>query len=1352
MATVSTYGTYQFTWTETNGSCSDAATITVDYYAPVTANAGTDDEVCGLIIDLNATLSTGSGVWSGPAGISFDDPASPTAQATAPSYGTYVLTWTETNGTCTGADQVQVTYYKEPLANAGTGGDECDLNFLLSAVPSTGAGVWTQTAGPGTSMFNNAASPNATVTVTEYGSYEFTWTETNGVCSDAAAVVVNFFAQPVADAGTDSEECAMFHTMDAVFSLTGTTGTWTQISGPGTSEFSDPASPVSDVSVDAYGTYVYEWNEQNNVCWGTDRVTIRYNQPAQVLSVDNDGAVYCEPESIQVSGTIGGGATSGSWSLVSGGSGTLTVSSLQGSQVIATYFPAAGEFGPLEFALTTNDPDGSGPCSAVSAPLTINISESPKVNAGPDIAVCEDAGSVAMAGVLSGSAATVQWSGGMGSFDDPASPTAVYTWDPSEIGTTVTLTLTAFDPDGAGPCIEVADVVNVTINPLPVVNFFNLPAVTDEGAPPIVLVGNRIGGLFTIAPGSGLGTTYIEDNQDKVVFDPGSATVATTNYVTYTYTDPNGCTNSITKSVLVNEVTSVDFTIQGAVTNTDDQLQICNGNGEVALIGFPPVAEGYPVTEFTSPTAGLISNPSANTWLFNTNVAPGLYEVRYTFTNEFNATSNLIRQVKVVGTPIADFQNLNACAEQAIDFEDISTLEAGPFPTSIIAWNWNFGDSEATPTTSSTGPATSTVYQNGGTKNVTMTVTTDFGCTSTISKNIVLGEAPEPDFIWTDICQSESTSFENRTSDISSFAWNFGDGATSTQENPQHQFGSSGYYDVNLSVVSNSGCSGDTTKQVYILPYIDIAVTQNNEYFEDFNTDDGNWVPGSLVFGNPVSWVYGTPSGSFLNSDNPAWYTGANGGDPDGQGYYNLEQSALNGPCINIDALERPMIAFDLSYSTQDDFDGAVLQFGYEDPLTGDLVWENVGERNRGVNWFNSQGIIARPGDETSNFNEGDQGWSGESSLNWVSSRYSLDALKGAGTIRVRLAFASDGSQPNIGTFNGIGIDNIFIGEKKRNVLVEFFADNGFENSNSFNTSLNNLKQNPDVDVFNAIQYHLNQSGLDPFHAENTQDPLARGLFYSVSTAPRFVLDGAVLPSTLEDNLSENKIDQRSLLDPLFRIDIDTLASAQGVINFQVTLEALTDIDQPVVLHTALTETRSSQAGSEYRNILKKLFYGGAGLDIPDIWTAGQTATYEVNYVIDVEIEETEKLELFAFVQNKVDYSIYQSVSTAAPVKDNNALVTSVGDDLKDKSQHISLYPNPVNGVLNFYLPDHLYGTYGYQLIDQRGVTMLQGNMDFVDDRFSLDTWDLANGVYYVIITLNDEPVTQRKIVVMNRR
>ncbi|GAJ11404.1 unnamed protein product, partial [marine sediment metagenome] len=111
------------------------------------------------------------------------------------------------NGTVSGTATVNID--EQPVADSGVGGDECDLDYALHATPSAGTGTWTKTLGPGTASFTpDAGTPNALVTVDAYGSYEFTWTEVNGTCSDDSTITVNFYEPPVADAGQDVSLCS----------------------------------------------------------------------------------------------------------------------------------------------------------------------------------------------------------------------------------------------------------------------------------------------------------------------------------------------------------------------------------------------------------------------------------------------------------------------------------------------------------------------------------------------------------------------------------------------------------------------------------------------------------------------------------------------------------------------------------------------------------------------------------------------------------------------------------------------------------------------------------------------------------------------------------------------------------------------------------------------------------------------------------------------------------------------------------------------------------------------------------------------------------------------------------------
>ena len=68
-------------------------------------------------------INFGQGLWtyvSGPdATPTFTNATSPTSNVTVDYYGVYRFRYTETNGTCSSSDIVQITFFEDPTANAG---------------------------------------------------------------------------------------------------------------------------------------------------------------------------------------------------------------------------------------------------------------------------------------------------------------------------------------------------------------------------------------------------------------------------------------------------------------------------------------------------------------------------------------------------------------------------------------------------------------------------------------------------------------------------------------------------------------------------------------------------------------------------------------------------------------------------------------------------------------------------------------------------------------------------------------------------------------------------------------------------------------------------------------------------------------------------------------------------------------------------------------------------------------------------------------------------------------------------------------------------------------------------------
>jgi len=218
-------GTYTFRWTITNGTCpsSEASvTITVNPVPTQVAFAGFNQFLCDetqAMLDGNPPSGGEVGTWSllsGPNGVGFTavDEHSFNATVTGLVGGSpniYVLQWEVAVGTCTSSDNMSIRVWALPTtANAGSDQELCNSStFQLNATPVTsGAGVWTQVAGPA-STITNPLSPVSTVTgVTAGPSYTYRWTTKNGnVCPTSFDEVTIINRQLLAGGPTNVTVC-----------------------------------------------------------------------------------------------------------------------------------------------------------------------------------------------------------------------------------------------------------------------------------------------------------------------------------------------------------------------------------------------------------------------------------------------------------------------------------------------------------------------------------------------------------------------------------------------------------------------------------------------------------------------------------------------------------------------------------------------------------------------------------------------------------------------------------------------------------------------------------------------------------------------------------------------------------------------------------------------------------------------------------------------------------------------------------------------------------------------------------------------------------------------------------------
>ncbi|RZI92013.1 MAG: PKD domain-containing protein, partial [Microbacterium sp.] len=140
---------------------------------------------------------------------------------------------------------------------------------------------------------------------------------------------------------------------------------------------------------------------------------------------------------------------------------------------------------------------------------------------------------------------------------------------------------------------------------------------------------------------------------------------------------------------------------------------------------------------------------------------------------------------------------------------DASASTAGTGST-ISAYEWDFGDGSP----KGSGATATHAYATAGTYTVTLKVTDDRGLTGikTASVSATLPHtaptaviASDEDGLTVDFSSAGSTAAAG--SEVVGYAWNFGDGQTSTQANPRHAYTGPGTYEVTLVVTDDKGAS-----------------------------------------------------------------------------------------------------------------------------------------------------------------------------------------------------------------------------------------------------------------------------------------------------------------------------------------------------------------------------------------------------------------------------------------------------------------------------------------------------------------------------------------------------------------
>ncbi len=299
-----------------------------------------------------------------------------------------------------------------------------------------------------------------------------------------------------------------------------------------------------------------------------------------------------------------------------------------------------------------------------------------------------------------------------------------------------------------------------------------------------------------------------------------------------------------------NDPAEISFAVYGGIDssafvvwNFDDGSGDSSMVGEVVVHTFASAGQYFVTAEITSVSCGTVIDTAFIT-IDSTGTNPSNCGVMFFYENQ---------------------------GDKYVDFSGLASDD------SITSWTWNFGDS----TTTQNGQDVSHQFADYGSYFVTLTAESSVCGTMSFSDEIYVYEDSMPDcsaYFFYDMDSSDAFTFDfYNYSDVQDssviYAWNFGDGTISSDENPVHTYADSGQFVVTLTITTAS-CTSTYDEYIWVgddwnwypedcaaLFFADYAVAGYEVNFTDLS-----WEGQSPI----INWTWDFGDGTGSNVQNPS--------------------------------------------------------------------------------------------------------------------------------------------------------------------------------------------------------------------------------------------------------------------------------------------------------------------------------------------------------------------------------------------------------------------------------------------------------------------------------------------------
>ncbi len=268
--------------------------------------------------------------------------------------------------------------------------------------------------------------------------------------------------------------------------------------------------------------------------------------------------------------------------------------------------------------------------------------------------------------------------------------------------------------------------------------------------------------------------------------------------VTLSLTNSDGCITTESKPITIHPLPDVAFEAELSCENLHTQFN------DLTTINLDNLSSW----EWDFNEGQGFANDQNTQFVFDQS---GNFDVELKVTSTFGCVDSLTQNVTVLPAPESNFELDKICAGVEVNFTDTSVPVDGQ---SITSWAWSLGGSF----TNEQNP--SFTFEDPLDYNVSLTVTSENLCTSTIEEVVSIPPVPSVDFTIQNDCENEIALLADNTAIegdiINQWKWVYNSNVIGTNPEVENDFAEAGDYEVELEIFTENGCVYQGLKSITI--------------------------------------------------------------------------------------------------------------------------------------------------------------------------------------------------------------------------------------------------------------------------------------------------------------------------------------------------------------------------------------------------------------------------------------------------------------------------------------------------------------------------------------------------------